>query len=215
MKKHLLVLMVILMSQSTFFFNSEVSAKGTESRQNLCFSPSAVKLKEDVRRLWIDHTIWTRDYIKSAVAELDDKEKVLARLLKNQEDLGNSIKPYYGNDAGNKLTELLTDHIVIAGKLVEAAKSGNQTDVNKYNTEWYKNADDIAQFLSKANPNWSFNELRDMLHKHLKLVTDTVEARINKNWDADIIAFDKGEDHIIQMADTLTEGIIKQFPDKF
>jgi hypothetical protein len=47
------------------------------------------------------------------------------------------------------------------------------------------------------------------------LVTDEVLARIKEDWEADIIAFDKGEDHIIKMADTLTEGIIKQFPNQF
>lgn len=215
MKKYLVVVLVVLITQYTSNFSSEVYAKGFDTRQNQCYSPAAVKLKEDLRRLWIEHTIWTRDYIKSAVGNLEDKDEVLARLLKNQQDLGNSIKPYYGEEAGNKLAKLLTDHIVIAGKIVDAVKSGNETNTKKYNSEWYKNADDIAEFFSKANPNWSVKDLKDMLYMHLKLVADTLEARMNKNWEADIIAFDKGEAHIIKMADVLTEGIIKQFPDKF
>lgn len=51
-----------------------------------------------------------------------------------------------------------------------------------------------------------------MLHRHLQLVTDAVTARIKKDWDADIAAFDQGQKHIIMMADTLAEGIVKQFP---
>lgn len=98
---------------------------------------------------------------------------------------------------------------------MDAAKSGKQADVEKYNKEWYRNADDIAQFLSSANPNWSNKELKDLLHKHLQLVTDAVTARIKKDYVADIIAFDQGEDHIILLADTLTEGIVKQFPNRF
>ena len=85
----------------------------------------------------------------------------------------------------------------------------------KFNKEWYKNADDIAQFLSAANPNLPNDVLKDLLYMQLKLVTDEVVASSKMDWDADILAYDKGEDHIIKMADTLTDGIIKQFPNKF
>ena len=74
----------------------------------------------------------------------------------------------------------------IAGQVVDAAKSNNKSDLDKYNKLWYKNADDIADFLSSANPNWSNSELKDMLHKHLEFVTAQAVARLNKNWKADI-----------------------------
>jgi hypothetical protein len=50
---------------------------------------------------------------------------------------------------------------------------------------------------------------------HLQLITDDVSARLKKDWDAETIAFDKGEEHMIKFADILTAGIIKQFPMKF
>lgn len=194
---------------------NKVGAEENVRIQNSCPSQSAIQLKDDLRRLWIDHTIWTRNYIISALAGLKDQDKVLARLLKNQDDIGNAIKPYYGEAAGNKLAKLLREHILLAGKVVVAAKSGNQANLKKFNKQWYKNADDIAQFLSSANPNWSNDALKNLLYTHLKFVADEAVARIKKDWDADILAFDKGEDHIIKMADTLAEGIIKQFPNKF
>jgi len=175
---------------------------------------SIVNLKMDERKLWIDHVLWTRDFLISDLASLPDKDSVLERLLKNQDDIGASIKPYYGEEAGNKLSKLLREHIVIGGKVVDAAKSNNKSDLDKYNKTWYKNADDIADFLSTANPNWSNSELKDMLHKHLEFVTNQVVARINKNWKADVDAYDNGEDHMIKFADVLSNGIIKQFPEK-
>lgn len=126
----------------------------------------------------------------STLAGLEDQEKVLARLLKNQKDIGNAIKPYYGEGAGNQLGDLLTEHIVVAGKVTAAAKAGNAADFEKYNKEWYRNADDIAVFLSKANPNWPMKTAQDLL-------------------------FDQGEEHIIMLSDFLSDGIIKQFPKKF
>ena len=109
-----------------------------------------------------------------------------------------------GEEASNKLTALLKEQISIAGKIVEATKKNRQADLKKYNAEWHKNADDIAKFLSSANSNWTEQELKDLLHTHLELLTEMIQARAKKDWDGDIAAFDKGEDHIITLADVLT-----------
>jgi hypothetical protein len=183
--------------------------------KELCLSQSMVQLKGDMRKLWINHVVWTRNYIVSAVAGAPDQDQVLARLLRNQQDIGDAIKPYYGDVAGNKLAELLKEHIILAGKVLTAAKSGNQEDLAKYNKEWFQNADNLAKFLNSANPNWSEKEIKSMFYTHLKLITDAVVARLKADIDADIRAFDQGEEHIIRFADILTEGIIKQFPKRF
>lgn len=195
---------LITMSVALFFAPLQAKAQEGVRVPKPCISQPAVQLMGDLRRLWIDHSLWTHRYIVSALSGLKDQDKVLARLLRNQKDLGNAIKPYYGEAAGNKLTELLREHILIAGKVVDAAKSGNQEKLKKFNADWYRNADEIAQFLSNANPNWPKSELQELLHMHLKFVTDQAVARIKQNWDADIEAFDKGEDHLIKLADTLT-----------
>lgn len=179
------------------------------------YTKASCELRMMQRRLWIDHVSWTRSLIISDLASLEDTEPVLERLLRNQVDIGNSIKPFYGDEAGNKLTSLLKDHIQLAVKVTDAAKAGNKDDLEKYNKLWYKNADDIAKFLSSANPNYSEETLKDMLYKHLQFITDQVVARLNKDWNADIEAYDKNEDHMIMLADILTDGIIKQFPQKF
>ncbi|MEY2191829.1 glycosyltransferase [Neobacillus sp. BF23-41] len=183
--------------------------------QKQTMSESAHQLKFNFRRLWIEHGIWTSRYIVSAEANLKDQQMVLARLLKNQDEIGNAIKPFYGEAAGTKLAQLLREHILLAGKVLEAAKTKNQADLKKYNTAWYKNADDIAAFLSSANPNWKKNTLKQLLHAHLRMVTNSVLARLKKDWNGDIRAFDEGEIHLIKIADVLSDGIIKQFPQKF
>jgi hypothetical protein len=183
--------------------------------QEPALSESAHQLKFNFRRLWIEHAIWTRSYIVSVEANLPDQKIVLARLLKNQDEVGNAIKPFYGNAAGTKLAHLLREHILLAGQVVEAAKANNQAQLQKYNSAWYKNADDIAAFLSSINPNWNKNVLKQLLHAHLKIVTDSVVSRLKKDWNREIRAFDEGEIHLIRIADVLSDGIIKQFPQKF
>lgn len=190
-------------------------AKAGKQKDASCLSPKMVQLKADMQKALIDHTVWTRSYIVSALANLPDQQDVLDRLLRNQQDIGNLIKPYYGEAAGNKLADLLREHIQIAGKIVAAAKAGNQADVTKLEADWHRNADDIAKFLSAANPNWPFKTVQEMFYTHLQYITEIVQDRIKGDWKADIAATDKNEIHMIRLADILTEGIVKQFPEKF
>ncbi|WP_226003002.1 glycosyltransferase [Paenibacillus sp. BJ-4] len=192
-----------------------VQAKVGEEKDTACLSPKMVQLKGDIQKVWIDHTIWTRSYIVSALSNRQDQKDVLDRLLRNQQDIDNVIKPYYGQVAGNKLADLLREHILIAGKIVVAAKAGNQADVKKLEAVWHRNADDIAKFLSAANSNWQFKALQDMLYTHLQLIKEVVLDCIKGDWKADIAATDKNEIHMIHLADILTKGIVKQFPGKF
>ncbi|CAN7189106.1 glycosyltransferase [Paenibacillus sp. LjRoot56] len=211
----LVTLLVTMVLSFTFMPLGAQATAGKEPGSAMCINDAKVKLKQDMRRLWVDHVGWTRSYIVSAIAGVADQKDVLARLLKNQQDIGDAIKPYYGDAAGNKLAELLREHIQLAGGVIDAAKSGNQADLAKFNKELYRNADDIAKFLNAANPNWSQKEQQDMLYAHLQFITDQVTARLKKDWNADILAYDKGADHMMMYADMLSDGIIKQFPDKF
>lgn len=183
--------------------------------KNKVYTQSEIQLKYDMQEVWIEHAWWTRSFIVSSLAGLEDQQVVLNRLLKNQDDIGNLIKPYYGEEAGKKLTDLLREHIVIAGNIVAAAKKGDQANVDKFNKELTRNADEIVAFLTTANPNWNKKELTDMFYLHLKLTTDEVIARLKKDWEADIKSADLNEEHLIHMADFLTDGIVKQFPKKF
>jgi hypothetical protein len=174
-----------------------------------------MELRFAMRKLWEDHITWTRMYIVSALAGLPDAGKVAERLLQNQDDLGNAVKPYYGEDAGKKLAQLLREHIMIATEVVKAAQAGIAVDLTKAQAKWTANGDEIAAFLSGANPNWPKAVLSDMLHKHLAYTTDEVVCRLKKDWAGDIAAYDKGHVHMLMFADALTTGIMKQFPEKF
>ncbi|MHA0856831.1 glycosyltransferase [Paenibacillus sp. CMAA1364] len=189
----------------------EASRNAYQRGDKKCLTPEEAQLKGDFRRLWIDHMVWTRNYMVSALSDMEDRNDVATRLLKNQKDIGNSFKPYYGEEIGNQLAELLREHILLAAKVLDAAKNNNPMDLEKYNKEWYSNADELAQFLSTMNPKWSEKEIKKFFYTHLELITVEVSARIKKEWHADILAYDQGETHMIMFADLLSDGIMKQF----
>jgi hypothetical protein len=172
------------------------------------------ELRTAMRKLWEDHVTWTRNVILNIMDDLPGTDQAVTRLLKNQDDIGNAIKPYYGDDAGNQLTALLHTHITTAADLLKAAKAGNDPAFADANKKWTDNADEIAVFLSKANPNWGVDDMKMMMHDHLKLTTDEAVARKKKDYAGDVAAYDNVHDEILKMADMLTDGIIKQFPEK-
>lgn len=171
---------------------------------------------DGMRKLWEDHITWTRLYIVSAAADLPDKDATAGRLLQNQVDIGNAIKPFYGDAGGDHLTALLNDHILIAVALIDAAKAGDSAAFADANARWYANADEIATFLSSANPeNWPLDEMKAMMRTHLDLTLKEAAARLNGDYAADIAAYDEVHVEILKMADMLSDGIIHQFPKMF
>lgn len=189
--------------------NGEPAAKAKISQTELA-------LRNDMRRLWEDHVTWTRLAIISLTTDAPDTEATVARLLRNQTDIGDAIEPFYGEAAGDELTRLLRDHILIAADLIAAARAGDEAGVADAQSRWTANADEIAGFLASANPrSWELADLQTMLREHLRLTTDEAVARLGGDWAADVAAYDEIHLQALGMADMLSTGIVEQFPRRF
>lgn len=176
----------------------------------------ATALRMDMRKLWEDHITWTRMAIISLETGAPDTNATVARLLRNQADISNAIKPYYGKAAGNALTGLLRQHILIAADVIAAAKAGDATKLGYAQASWVDNADQIAAALHGVNPHfWPLGALKADMHRHLALTTQEAVARLQGNWTGDVAAYDRVHVHILHMADMLSAGIIAQFPSRF
>jgi hypothetical protein len=192
----------------------DVLAAPSTDRRTSKPSKTAVELRLAQRKLWSEHVVWTRQYVIAAVAGTSDAGAVAKRLMRNQEELGAAIVPYYGEEAGARLTELLKEHIQIATEVVAAAKSGDKAKLGSADARWRRNAQDIAGFLADANPYWGRDMLVSMMNEHLDLTTAEAGARIKGEWEVDIAAFDKTHEQALSMADMLADGILRQFPPR-
>ncbi len=190
-------------------------AATTDMHSGMSTDNSRTALGKAMRDLWADHVVWTRNYIIAAASDSPDAQAAAARLLANQDQIGQAIVPYYGQAAGTKLSGLLREHILIAVDLVAAAKANDQAKLQDADRRWHTNAADIATFLSGANPNWPRDAVLSMMNEHLALTTQEATARLKKDWNGDVATFDKIFDQAMMMADALTDGIVKQFPDRF
>jgi hypothetical protein len=175
-----------------------------------------VVLRENMRRRWEDHITWTRLAIISLTTDSPDTEATVGRLLKNQTDIGNAVKPFYGRKAGNELTNQLRRHILIAAEVIAAAKAGDSAKLADAQARWAKNGDDIAAVLASVNPRyWKLGAMKAELRIHLKLTTAEVVARLKADWSVDVAAYEKIHTHALHLSDVLSDGLMKQFPRRF
>lgn len=205
------VLALVVAGGSDALANGKGKHRGKDT-----ISQKELALRNDMRKLWEDHVTWTRLAIISLTTDSPDTSATVGRLLENQVDIGDAIKPFYGDAAGEELTRLLREHILIAAELIAAARAGDQDAVAAAQARWTANADEIAAFLNAANPrSWKLDEMTAMLHEHLSLTTDEVVARLQGDWEADVAAYDRIHLQALAMADELSAGIVKQFRHRF
>jgi len=181
-----------------------ISAKAAAKQRDLYLA---------MRDLWSQHMEWTYAAVTAFVSDSPGFDASVDRLLQNQKDIGNAIKPFYGKAAGNKLTALLTEHIQLAVPVLVAAKKGDSDALDAAVADWYRNAREVGSFLAKANPAWK--GARKMLKVHITQTVAYASDQLQGDYAKSIRDYDEAEGHMLMLADQLSAGIIKEFPGRF
>lgn len=213
MKKfRLITLLTLIISVFTLGSCNDDDSFSLEPTQTEAYA----QLNDAMHKLWSDHMIWTYSTVDAFFNDPESLNSKLTRLLQNQQDIGNAIKPYYGEEAGNTLAQLLTEHIELAVPVLTAAQNGDEAALGVALDDWYANADDVAHFLSAANPeHWPNSEMEHMMAMHIDQTVEYSVFLLQNDSDAAISSFDHAFSHMMEMADMLSEGIAMQFPEKF
>ena len=211
------LLAAMLVGTTTTHDEAHAETHAHASTATAMTAPQA-RLHDKMRKLWEDHIVWTRAAIvRFADGSSDEAFKASARrLLRNQTNIGDAIKPFYGERAGNRLTALLRDHILIAVEVLQAAKSGDTAAFDEANARWYANGNDVADAISSLNRKaWPRSVVRDMMRMHLDQTLAEASAELTGHYGASVHAYDEIHHHILEMADALSAGIVAQFPGRF
>jgi hypothetical protein len=191
--------------------------------QSQASTPNPAKVDElrmALRDLYVNHVFWIRSLViatrlgeKKAVSEADEYGG------KNAKAIGQSIAPYYGNAAGDKFATLFVGHYsAVKGYMSAAFASnfkGNAALKKAAVDRLTKNANDIAAFVSSANPNLPKGTVYGLLVAHAGQHMAAIDATAKKDWAGEADVWDPMVKHIYMLSDTLADGIAKQFPDKF
>lgn len=172
-------------------------------------------VRATMRTLWAQHMAWTYATVVAFAGDSESLDATVTRLLKNQADIGNAVKPFYGAKAGNRLTKLLKEHITGAVPVLAAAKAGDQNRLRQAVKAWHANAWQIADLLAGANPHWKRPAMRKMMKGHIDQTVAYAGDVLAGEWAKAITDYDTADAHMVHMADMLTKGLVKQFPKKF
>lgn len=175
-----------------------------------------IDFQKTMRKLWSDHIWYTFVVVNSFFHNPDQVPAVMDRLVENQKAIGKIVVPFYGKDAGDKLGDLLIEHIKLAVPVLEAAKDGDSTALKSAKKDWFKNAAEIADLLGNVNiENWLIDQIKSILEMHIKQTIGYSTALMKNNFQKAIKEYDAAFEHMMHLADIMSTGIIDQFPDKF
>jgi hypothetical protein len=173
------------------------------------------ELRMEMRRVWDDQAVYTRNFIVSTLAMREDQGPVTQYLIDHQDVLAAAIQPFYGKEASKRLGVLLREHVILTADLVRTISEGDVERVPRLRAYWFDNVQQIAAYLATLNPRWNKRQLEDSLEMYLDLTMAEIEGRSIRNWDWDVAAYERVGNHTVHLADFLANGIVKQFPERF
>ncbi|MDD6490419.1 MAG: acetylglutamate kinase [Clostridia bacterium] len=159
----------------------------------------------------MQHVYRTRFFIISTASDIADLPYVTKWLLENPEDFAVILEHYYRKNISEQFKQLLTEHLAIAGELINAIKNHETTKTDSIRKKWYQNADEISEFLSKINPYWNYEKWNYLLYNHLKMTENEARLRLSGKYPKDIDEFNNIENEALEMADYMSNGIVQQF----
>jgi hypothetical protein len=167
------------------------------------------------RDLWVGHIFWIREVMRGlaeknqAAAEFAEKQVVA-----NARQIAGSIEPFYGKAATDQLFKLLAGHYTAVKAHATATVAGDAAAAKQAIADFTGNANEIAKFLSGANPNLPEATLKSLLAAHGGHHVQQNQQLAARDMAGEARTWDAMKSHIYTLADALVGGIAKQFPDK-
>lgn len=169
-----------------------------------------------MRDLWRAHIFWVRAVV---VATHDNNsaasEAAEAQAVANAQAIADAIEPFYGQAASKQLFQLLAGHWGAVKAYLLAKNNANQAEESKAEQMLFANAEQIAVFLSNANPNWPKQDLLTMLNAHAGLHLRQINQIYAGQYAQEAETWKAFVTNVTAMGDALAMGLAKQFPDKF
>lgn len=151
-------------------------------------------------RLWYDHILYTRLYLLAKVNNSIAASGYATRLLKNQEDLGNTIGKV--GEKARRLIELLKEHILLAVQIVDAnLGKASKAKLDSLVAKWFENGNEVADHLVSL-VGGKKEDFRNMMKAHLTRTAGELSILLNQKEGSseDVNNFDHIADDILHMA---------------
>ncbi|WFR59686.1 hypothetical protein QA584_11535 [Anaerocolumna sp. AGMB13025] len=183
-----------------------------DSTSNTAGYYSSEDLRNIIRQIMSQYSLWTRFYIVSKMADLGDLEVVSNRLYEVPIDLYNLFRIYYDNTSVQELENQFREQVTLTIQLIDEINSDQPVDTTKSRLK--ENADQISLLMSGLNPFWNMQTLQNLFYNHFDMTEYEAQKRHTRQYAADVYEYNFIEYHTLMFADYLWSGIINQLYPK-
>lgn len=175
-----------------------------------------IQIAAALRELWLGHIFWVRNV---SIAALDKNEKAMKvaeeKAVENAKGLAASIEPFYGAAAKDSFFKLLAGHYGAVKAYLVATVAANNAAQATATQAITSNATEIADFLSKANPNLQKDAVAGLLLAHGSHHIQQIQQLKGLDYEGEARTWEEMKGHVYQIADATADALAKQFVKKF
>jgi hypothetical protein len=169
------------------------------------------------RELWLGHIFWIRNVSFATLNKNDAAAKTAdEQVIANAHSIAGTFEPFYGAAAKDSFFKLLAGgHYGAVKAYLVATADGNATAQATATEAITSNAEDIADFFSKANPYLPKDELIGALLLHGAHHIQQIQELKERKYDSEASTWEEMKNHIYHIADATADALAKQFPKAF
>lgn len=175
---------------------------------------STLELREKMSTLWQENSYWTRNLMISILDTMPGNDQALWRLIKNQEEICKLFKDFFDDESQIALMELLYSDVNFRIELIKLAPTDSLLAMEA-RERWRRSVNAIAEYLHKLNSKWMLRELNTLFNEQVDTNYELIRQRTMREYDLELIAFDKMMINAARISKVLTQGLIYQYPQKF
>ena len=174
-------------------------------------------MQKNLRDLWLGHIFWVqRVVLFNTTIDPAEREAAEKQVLANAHAIASTVTPFYGEAGYGKFLALLTGHYAAVKDYSEATMFANTQGQETALARLASNADLFAEFISGVNPqHLPKDTVRDMIAAHGAHHVLQINQYMKKEYVHLDETWPMMRQHVYLFADTLTTGLVKQFPSRF
>lgn len=172
------------------------------------------QLWEDMREVLSSQGMLEKMFIDSSNFSTENRDAVMQRLAQNPQDFTDILKMYYSDADSNAMKMMQTQWIAQLEEMTEAAKQIDHERMMVLSEQMRENAQGMAEVLAESNPELDEEYLEQLLVKLANSAYEDVNLMMEQKYPQALMVHEDAGRTRMELADYLTDGIIKNFYDK-
>ena len=217
-KAAIIVLAVALIGGAGFFLGKNNASGDTNnpagSSSNTVYSTSS-DLRKDLNIKLAEHVALSSEAMRTSYDNHGSSTAVVDELDKNSQELAEIIGSFYGEEPKATFLKLWRDHITFLINYTISTKNDDKEGREQALSDLEDYSQESAEFFAGLNNNLSTENLKPLFADYRDIMIDSIDDYSNAKYTESL---DKESQAYVQagkIADAISDGIARQFPDKF